>query len=713
MVMQPPSEGKQLRRAVQHSRRKGTRRPFVESTPSQTFSLTEKHANQRRQTTGPQTSLSLDPKVITSVSDTTSSSNFDSSLVSVNNFINFCATVNLPLTDGKQITTGSCNPAPMGQIGSIDRMPSVKFQFPTNGVIVKAESDLIVSLAVNNMNTGLFVNAQANYLGAPQQLSSQGMVNGHGAIVIERMNSLDQTAPLDPKVFAFYKGISEPASNGVWTVNVSNGLQEGFYRLSSAIQTANHHSILVPVLQHGAIDDVVYFTATNDGLPPRGSTLGSSVPLAQTGRASINTTDPSTDASIQNSTTLSQSVIATGFASDGQDPPERSKFPTVVDELPLIHVIAGQVGSLTSINNFINFCLLDGNTPLTNGRQLGSGSCSPTPLGVIPPQDTMPSHKFQAPKHGDSLPPNTPFLVKLNFRNMRQAMTDPNTCYLSAPQEIGFDGSIFGYSRIVIEALTAINQTSVTDPRKIAVSTALIETDENGILTTNITNGLPAGFYRLSSIALTANHYPVVLPVAQHGAVNDAIYFTVGDGGNGSTTANTIVAGPTGTNTGGPNPESQPKSSVNVGAAVGGALGGVALIALIVALLFFRRHRRKREAAMFIPQMAYQAQGNYPAYLQQPSYIPPPPLPPMQPGEVRPYYVGNGEGTFLSGSLPPGISAEKRSHGTSTTRTTSYTAESSSSRLRSPEDNSPVALHRTNTVTSLAPSYHTVAVPQR
>ncbi|EEB95429.1 hypothetical protein MPER_05605, partial [Moniliophthora perniciosa FA553] len=148
MVMQPPSEEKQLRRAVQRSRRKGTRRPLVEPTPSQHFSLTEKHANQRRQTTGSQTSLSLDPKVITSVpNESTSPFEFDDSLVSVNNFINFCATVNLPLTDGKQITAGSCNPAPMGQIGSIDRIPSIKFQFPTNGVIVKAESDFTVSLA--------------------------------------------------------------------------------------------------------------------------------------------------------------------------------------------------------------------------------------------------------------------------------------------------------------------------------------------------------------------------------------------------------------------------------------------------------------------------------------------------------------------------------------------------------------------------------------
>ncbi|KAK7049884.1 hypothetical protein VNI00_005314 [Paramarasmius palmivorus] len=621
------------------------------------------------------------------------------SLESVNNFINFCATINLPLTDGKQIRDGSCNPAPMGSIPSIDHVPSVKFQSPINGDTVKADSPLIVSIAVNNLNTGSFVNAQSNYLGAPQQLSDS-MILGHGGIVVERMNSLDQTAPLNPLNFAFFKGIPEPASNGIWTVNITNGISEGFYRMSSMTQTANHHSIVVPVLQHGAIDDVVYFTVTSDGQPTDRTSLGSFISPAPGGSASINTTDPSTNPAIQNSTTLSTSVIASGFASNGQDPPATN-----------------QVASLTSVNNFINYCLLEiDTTPITNGKQIGRGSCSPTPIGVIPPISVMPSHKFQSPKHGDTIPAKTPFLVKLNYRNMNQDMADPDNRYLSAPQQIGATGAIFGYSRIVIEALTAINQTSVTDPRKIAVSTALTEVDENGAMMTNITNGLPDGFYRLSSIALTANHYPVVLPVTQHGAVNDAIYFTVGNGGNGSTSANTVPAGPQETGTGNPGSGARSSNSVNVGAAVGGALGGLALIVLIIALVFFYRQRRKRIAteAMFIPQMTYPVQANYPIHAQQ--YMPPP-LPP-QPGEIQPYYIGPSEGTMLTPSAARASLSEKQlekhTHLVSTFPPSSYTSGSSSSQLRTPDDTAPpTTLHRTNTVTSVAPSYHTVANPQR
>ncbi|EEB87736.1 hypothetical protein MPER_14809, partial [Moniliophthora perniciosa FA553] len=42
-----------------------------------------------------------------------------------------------------------------------------------------------------------------------------------------------------------------------------------------------------------------------------------------------------------------------GFANDGQDVPA-----------------AGQVASITSTNNFINFCLTAPNTLLTNGKQI-------------------------------------------------------------------------------------------------------------------------------------------------------------------------------------------------------------------------------------------------------------------------------------------------------------------------------------------------------
>lgn len=92
------------------------------------------------------------------------------SLTSVDNFINFCATVpNLPLTNGQQIVTGSCNPAIMGVIASQKNMPSSKFTFPQNFGTVQANTAFTISMAINNLETGNFVNADSNYFAAPQQ----------------------------------------------------------------------------------------------------------------------------------------------------------------------------------------------------------------------------------------------------------------------------------------------------------------------------------------------------------------------------------------------------------------------------------------------------------------------------------------------------------------------------------------------------------------
>ena len=55
---------------------------------------------------------------------------------------------------------------------------------------------------------------------------------------------------------------------------------------------------------------------------------------------------------------------------------------------------AGEVASLTSTNNFINFC---SGKQITNGQQVVSGSCNPVPMGDIPAKTNMVSSKFSQP----------------------------------------------------------------------------------------------------------------------------------------------------------------------------------------------------------------------------------------------------------------------------------------------------------------------------
>lgn len=180
------------------------------------------------------------------------------SLTSTNNFINFCLTTKLPITNGQQITSGSCNPAPMGVIAAQSKMPSSKFTNPVNGQVIKANTAFTISMAIQNLQTGNFVNPNTNYFAAPQQVDGSGNIVGHSHVVVDTLQSVTQTTPTDPTKFAFFKGLNAAAQGGVLTADVTDGLPAGTYRLSSINTAANHQPVLVAVAQHGALDDQVY-----------------------------------------------------------------------------------------------------------------------------------------------------------------------------------------------------------------------------------------------------------------------------------------------------------------------------------------------------------------------------------------------------------------------------------------------------------------------
>jgi hypothetical protein len=211
-----------------------------------------------------QSSTTLDPAVISKGFEQNGQATQEAgqvpSLTSSNNFINFCLTTNQPLTNGAQVVDGSCNPAPMGSIPAKSKMPSAKFVFPTNGGTVTADQTFTIKMAINNLATGNFVNADTNYFAAPQQLNSDGLILGHSHVVVEKLDSVDQTTPTDPTAFTFFKGLNDAAQNGQLTADVANGLPAGAYKLSSINTAANHQPCLVPVAQHGSLDDAIYFT---------------------------------------------------------------------------------------------------------------------------------------------------------------------------------------------------------------------------------------------------------------------------------------------------------------------------------------------------------------------------------------------------------------------------------------------------------------------
>lgn len=242
----------------------------------------------------PATSLTLDPSVIQNISGRGTGAGQIDSLVSPDNFINYC--VGKTLTNGQQVKTGSCNPTPMGDLPSVDNMPSSKFQTPKNFDTIPANTAFTISLKINNIATGTFTNAANTYFAAPQQLVG-GIIKGHSHITVQQMQSLDSTQPLDPKVFAFFKGVNDPGTNGVLSVSVTNGLPAGVYRISSIGAAANHQEAMGPVAQRGTFNDAVYITVADGGQNANGVPSSSAPPVDPASSTVLPTSVPSSSVS--------------------------------------------------------------------------------------------------------------------------------------------------------------------------------------------------------------------------------------------------------------------------------------------------------------------------------------------------------------------------------------------------------------------------------
>ncbi|KAK6981503.1 hypothetical protein R3P38DRAFT_415200 [Favolaschia claudopus] len=210
-----------------------------------------------------QSSLTVDPSVIQTTDDGQNPPVDGQSAAdtSKNNFANFCALglPATPLTNGLQITTGSCNPIPIGNIPSTDSMPSSKFQSPKNLDVIASGQTFTITLATKNIQLGTFTNAQKTYFANPQKLNAQGAIIGHTHIVMESIGSLTTTTLTDPKTFFFFKGVNDAQdAQGNVNVDVTGGVTPGVYRMCTIVSSATHQPAIVPVAQHGSLDDCVY-----------------------------------------------------------------------------------------------------------------------------------------------------------------------------------------------------------------------------------------------------------------------------------------------------------------------------------------------------------------------------------------------------------------------------------------------------------------------
>jgi len=224
----------------------------------------------------PQKSLSLDPANVMKGLESDGQGDVVEpgqvrSKTSSNNFINFCLTQSVAITDGKQIDAGSCNPAPIGRIPAKDKMPSSKFIDPPNfSDNLVAKQPFQIKMKIVRLQTGQFANPLTNYYSAPQQVNDQGFIKGHSHVVIQALPDLTTTEPLDPTNFVFFKGLNNEAQGDILSQDVSDGLDAGFYRMCSINSASNHQPVITPIAQRGSLDDCIYFTVkgADSGAPP-------------------------------------------------------------------------------------------------------------------------------------------------------------------------------------------------------------------------------------------------------------------------------------------------------------------------------------------------------------------------------------------------------------------------------------------------------------
>jgi hypothetical protein len=156
-------------------------------------------------------------------------------------------------------------------------------------------------------------------------------------------------------------------------------------------------------------------------------------------------------------------------------------------------------------------------------------------MGDIPAKTNMVSSIITFPKIGTVIPSDTDFTITVQMSNIvAGSFTDADTTYYSAPQFLQ-NGNVVGHTHVTIQDLGQnLNPTVAPDATQFAFFKGINDVGNGkGLLSAAVTGGLPAGNYRLCTLASASNHQPVLMPVAQRGSSDDCTKFVVS--GTGTT----------------------------------------------------------------------------------------------------------------------------------------------------------------------------------
>lgn len=171
---------------------------------------------------------------------------------------NVCDISKKDLFNGTQNPDGECVTTVMGEVPSKNQMVSTIIRFPKDGDVIMENTTFTVRTVSQNLDAGFFDDPAAQYYLFPQTLNDDGLIQGHSHVTIQKI--IDEDQPLDPTIFAFFKGLNDgPDANGELSVNVTNGLPAGKYRVCTMVASFAHQPTLMPIAQRGSQDDCTRF----------------------------------------------------------------------------------------------------------------------------------------------------------------------------------------------------------------------------------------------------------------------------------------------------------------------------------------------------------------------------------------------------------------------------------------------------------------------
>lgn len=156
-------------------------------------------------------------------------------------------------------------------------------------------------------------------------------------------------------------------------------------------------------------------------------------------------------------------------------------------------------------------------------------------MGDIPAKTAMVSSVITFPEtNGKAIAADTDFNITVQMSNLQAgSFTDADTTYYSAPQALS-NGLVVGHTHVTVQDMgSSLNPTTPLDATQFAFFKGINDAGNGkGLLSAAVTGGLPAGNYRVCTMASASNHQPVLMPVAQRGTADDCTKFTVTGSGN-------------------------------------------------------------------------------------------------------------------------------------------------------------------------------------